>query len=69
MNNPDDYRCYSRQNEPCDGYLGGNCRRCGRLITTTLLEKQRWRREEEMAARHDEGCPMRYHLNAQCLCE
>lgn len=33
-----DYGCYSTKSEPCRGYLGYGCRKCGRIITTSLVD-------------------------------
>jgi hypothetical protein len=33
-----DYGCYARKSAPCVGNLGHGCRKCGRIITTVLLE-------------------------------
>jgi hypothetical protein len=31
------------------------------------MKRREW--QAEMAARHDEDCPMREHPNAECLCK
>lgn len=38
---PGDTGCYSRNGQPCEGYVGYGCRRCGRIVGSTVPVKTR----------------------------